>query len=99
MKNYIENEKFFDPIMGAYFPLSQYLSSVFHGNNKALWLANMVTHYRHNHIKWWDKCWGRHGSRYQGHWFGEYEVEKQKVNESSKGKSLGNARITCYIME
>ena len=44
----------------------------------------MVTHYRHNHIDSWNKCWGRHGSRYRSNWFGDYEEEKIKVNERAK---------------
>ncbi len=44
----------------------------------------MITHYRHHHITSWNKCWGRHGGYYRGHWFGEYEEEKKKVNERAK---------------
>jgi hypothetical protein len=92
MKNYIEDGKFYDPIKGTFYPLSEYLTSVFAENQKALWLANMITHYRHNHIEWWNKCWGRNGGRYQGNWFGEYEEEKRKVNESSKRQIIRKCR-------
>jgi hypothetical protein len=92
MKNYIEKGKFYDPLKQAYYPQSEYLSAVFAENEKALWLANMITHYRHNHIEWWDKCWGRNGGRYQGSWFGEYEEEKRKVNESSKRQIIRKCR-------
>jgi hypothetical protein len=48
----------------------------------------MVTHYRHNHIESWNKCWGRNGSRYRNNWFGDYEEEKIKVNERAKRQIL-----------
>jgi hypothetical protein len=84
MKNYIENNMFYCPISDGYFEMSDYLMSIFKQNPKALWFANMVMHYRHNHISWWNKCWGKHGYKYQGNWFGDYEEEKRKVNETAK---------------
>ena len=64
---------------------SDYLASVFADDQQALWLANLVTHYRHNHINWWNKCWGKNGSYYLDSFpFGDYDQEKKKVNESAK---------------
>jgi len=72
---------FFDPIDGRYYTVSLYLKNVFNNHPDSLWIANMVTHYRHNHIKYWNKCWGYNGKRYREKWFTVYETEKQKVNE------------------
>lgn len=74
---------FFCPMCNNYFKESEYLSTVI-SNPRTLWLANMVTHYRHNHITSWNKCWGRYGGYYQGYWFGDYDEEKSKVNERAK---------------
>lgn len=84
MKKYIIKNSFYCPISDDYFELSEYLKNIFRDNPKALWFANMVTHYRHNHISWWNNCWGANGNRYQGNWFKDYDDEKKKVNESSK---------------
>jgi hypothetical protein len=63
---------------------SDYLREIFADEPEVEWLANLVTHYRHDHITSWNNCWGRHGSRYRGHWFGDYESEKSIVNERAK---------------
>jgi hypothetical protein len=63
---------------------SGYLNQIFKDEPEVNYLANIVTHYRHNHIDSWNKCWGRHGSRYRSNWFGDYDEEKNKVNERSK---------------
>jgi hypothetical protein len=63
---------------------SDYLREIFADEPEVEWLANLVTHYRHGHITSWNNCWGRHGSRYRGHWFGDYDEEKAKVNERAK---------------
>lgn len=71
------------PICLTEFTCSEYLKEQF-PDIKTLWLANMVTHYRHIHISFWNKCWGPHGEHYRGKWFGTYEEEKKKVNERCK---------------
>jgi len=63
---------------------SDYLGEIFADEPEVEWLANLFTHYRHDHIISWNNCLGRHGSRYRGHWFGDYESEKIKVNERAK---------------
>ncbi len=73
------------PICNHDFIGSDYLKTVFKDNQKALWLANMVTHHRHSHITWWNKCWGWHGGYYrEASHFGNYDDEKKKVNEQAK---------------
>ena len=72
------------PICDERFDGSDYLKTVFK-DERSLWLANMVMHYRHDHISSWNKCWGRYGYYYQraAH-FGNYDEEKTKVNERAK---------------
>lgn len=83
MEPLFKQNEFYDPISGTYQPESEYLLTVF-SDDRTRWFANMITRYRHYHVKWWDRCWGRHGGRYQGHWFGDYDEEKAKVNETAK---------------
>ena len=72
---------------------SDYLMELFDKNPHARWLAHLVTHYRHHHISWWDNCWGRYGHSYRGDWFGAYEEEKAKVNESSKRQIIRKGHL------
>lgn len=72
------------PICKKRFEGSDYLKTVF-VDEQALWLANMVTHYRHTHITSWNKCWGWGGYYYrQAAHFGDYDEEKAIVNERAK---------------
>ena len=76
----------FCPLCHVWFAGSHYLSTVFE-DERSLWLANMVTHYRHSHIKSWDKMWGRYGGYYQqaAHYRDEdYEDRKSDINERAK---------------
>lgn len=76
---------YYCPICDKRFDVSDYLKSVFGQDEKALWLANMVMHYRHKHITSWNKCWGRYGMYYrQAAHFGDYDKEKSIVNERAK---------------
>lgn len=72
------------PLCKEHFVGSEYLQTVF-TDERTLWLANMVMHYRHYHISSWNKMWGYHGYYYQraAH-FGDYDEEKKKVNERAK---------------
>lgn len=73
------------PICCSYFRGSDYLLSEFKGDERTLWLANMVTHYRHGHITSWNKCWGWGGRYYrEAAHFGDYDTEKAIVNERAK---------------
>ena len=76
---------FYCPLYGTRFNASEYLCETFKGEDKALWLANMVTHYRHTHITSWNKCWGWGGRAYRkaAH-FGDFDTEKSIVNERAK---------------
>ncbi len=79
------NWTFFCPICGKRFEVSDYLCSIFKDDDKALWLANMVMHYRHKHITSWNKYWGWNGAAYRkaAH-FGDYDTEKAIFNERAK---------------
>jgi hypothetical protein len=85
----------FCPICKEYFYESEYLRTAI-DSPKTLWLANMVTHYRHTHISSWNKCWdGRAGNYYRSGWFGDYEKEKRLVNERAKRQII--RKCTDYL--
>ncbi|MFA9389334.1 MAG: hypothetical protein ACERKD_05980 [Prolixibacteraceae bacterium] len=75
------------PICGKKFETSEYLNNVFKDEH-VRWLANMVTHYRHEHLKSWDKTWSRgsYGWNQLSEW--TYDQEKLKVNERAKRQIL-----------
>lgn len=73
--------RFFCPMCDVYYEDSSYLNSVI-PNEKTLWIANMITHYRHKHVKWWDNRWGRNG--YGGRKYGDYDKEKPVANNTFK---------------
>lgn len=79
------------PICRSTFNHSAYLRTVI-DDPRVLWIANMITHYRHNHITSWNKCWGYGGGRYRSKWFGDYETEKRKVNERAKRQIIRKAK-------
>ena len=67
------------PICGDKFDCSEYLNTVFK-DERILWLANMVTHYRHDH-RVWDRSHGYISRRYGQE---TYEQQKQVINEQAK---------------
>lgn len=88
---------FYCPICDKWKTGSEYLETVFVEKNQ-LWLSNMVTHYRHGHISWWNRCWEyRSGNYYRGNWFGDYDEEKVKVNEQAKRQII--RKCTDYLVE
>ena len=80
----VDKKMIYCPICNKNFKSSSYLVNVFGQNPNTLWFANMVTHYRHEHIKSWDRCWGYGGNSYRRGWFKNYDTEKRKVNERAK---------------
>lgn len=86
---------FWCPLCRSHQGASVYLHhEVFPAQPGAEWVANMVTHYRHDHITSWNKMWrGFPGAAYRraAH-FGDYEEEKSKVNERAKRQILRGAR-------
>lgn len=85
---------FLFPIDGKYYSESEYLRSAIQ-DEKVRWLANLITHYRHNCIKSWNRMWsnGRRGAAYRSAAnFGDYDEEKVKINERAKRQLIRK----CY---
>ena len=79
-----KTNRFYCPMCEKQFESRPYLNELFRDDVRLIWLSNMVTHYRHNHITSWNKCWGPYGFYYKKGWFGDYETEKSLVNERAK---------------
>lgn len=73
---------FYCPECEEYFSGSFYLETQFRYRPGALWLANFITHYRHNHTDW-DKQ--------------KYKLNGNKVSYK-KGKSLMNEYIKQLLI-
>lgn len=84
--------KFYCPLCNKCWQISEFLQKTFNDNDKALWFSNMVTHYRHEHITSWNKCWGYNGQYYRSKWFKDYDSEKAKVNERAKRQIIRKAK-------
>ena len=90
LENLFKDNTVFCPLCNHSFSESGYLKDAI-DDEKARWLANTVMHYRHNHITSWNKCWGYTGGHYRSGWFGDYELEKRKVNERAKRQIIRKA--------
>lgn len=77
----INDEGIYCPLCSSRFHPSEYLGTVFL-NPKLNWFANMICHYRHNHIDYYEHSVGYYFSR------GQYEEFKHKVNERAKRQIL-----------
>lgn len=93
IKIFNDDGSFLFPIDGKYYRESDYLRTAIK-DEKVRWLANLVTHYRHNCIASWNRCWGRRGgAAYRAAAnFGDYDEEKAKVNERAKRQLIRK----CY---
>jgi hypothetical protein len=91
-------EKKVCPICNRKVTESEYLNEIFEDLPEVNYLSHMVTHYRHNHIESWNKCWGRGGSRYRGYWFGDYDEEKKKVNERAKRQIIRKGKDVLQLI-
>lgn len=89
--NLFKGEKFYCPVCKCYFIESKFLRLTIK-DEKSLWIANMVTHFRHSHIQYWNCCWGNGGRAYRAGWFKNYRAEKKKVNNICKRKIIRK----CY---
>lgn len=85
---YFEHKFLKCPNCGYRFECSPFLAKIFKTQPKVEFLANLVTHFRHNHLTSWNKCWGRYGGAYRRGWFGNYDEEKTLVNERQKRQIL-----------
>lgn len=91
---------FYCPIDGKWWDGSEYLLTVFKDARK-LWLANMVTHYRHEHINWWNNRWCSGGM--MNRWYyrqcvnSDYDTEKIKVNNQAKRQII--RKCTQFLVD
>ena len=74
------------PLCEKWFSRSTYLSTVFPASSHSLWFANMVMHYRHEHVVYYN-----HSVHYNS-WHGRYENFKSEVNERAKRQILRGAK-------
>ena len=86
------------PICNEKFMESESLLDAFRDDTKTKYLSNLVRHYRHSHIRYWNKCWGPYGDKYRGHWFKDYILEKSKVNNRAKRQILRKAGPVLKFM-
>ncbi|WP_421944351.1 hypothetical protein [Pedobacter sp.] len=78
------------PICNKKFPRSEYLKENIE-DKKTEWIANIITHHRHEHITSWNKCWDYGGNSYRANWFSDYDTEKRKINERAKRQLIRKA--------
>ena len=74
----VDDEGFYCPLCDGVVEKSEYLSTVFKDNPKMEWLANMVTHYRHEHVKYYNNSVGYVS------FFHDYDGFKNVVNNRTK---------------
>lgn len=74
------------PICEHRFNTSEYLAEVFADDPRTQWLANMVTHYRHEH-----RAWDRNLDNLRCYGESTYERQKAIVNEQAKRQIIRKA--------
>jgi hypothetical protein len=75
-----ENKRvIFCPICKRYFQASEYLFQTFEKDPGTEWLANMITHYRHQH-----RAYDRNIRYVENHFNISHEIQKQTINEQAK---------------
>ncbi|MCH7410170.1 hypothetical protein MM239_12250 [Belliella sp. DSM 111904] len=83
------------PITNVKIKQSPYLAKVFQSDEKTLWIANLITHYRHNiYANWYVSCICRRD------WTEDFYEEKDKVNEIAMKQIIKKAHkilIDCGI--
>lgn len=88
LKNQIQTSQLYMlcPLCGAHITHSYYLRKVFERDNFAYWAACLVTHYRHNHIKYYDRTWrsSSYSSKNPAYKHLGYEEFKKLVNNRAK---------------
>lgn len=77
---------FYCPLCKKYHPCSEYLHKVFAREPKVEFFANLVTHYRHTHIKYYDN-----GVGYVCR-FHDYDAFKIKVNNRAKRQIIRKSK-------
>lgn len=69
---------------------SDYLREIFKDDDFSYWFATLVTHYRHEHITYYDKSWqsSRYKSKNPEAYYNDHETFKQIVNNRIKRQLL-----------
>jgi hypothetical protein len=86
MEELFQGDLVYCPLCEQQFMRSSYLSTVFPAGSGPLWFANMVMHYRHHHVVYYN-----HSVHYNS-WHGRYEAFKSEVNERAKRQILRGAK-------
>ena len=63
---------------------SEYLYETFVNQLYVYWIASLVTHYRHDHIRYWDRSWSNSHYRSKIKGYNSYEEYKKVVNNRAK---------------
>jgi len=63
---------------------SDYLKNIFKKNKFAYWASVLVTHYRHEHITYYDKSWRFSRYREKNYEYKDYDSFKAIVNNRAK---------------
>lgn len=66
---------------------SEYLREVFIDNDFTYWFACLVTHYRHEHIRYYDNCWrnpGGYGDKNPEYKYNTHEDFRKIINNRAK---------------
>jgi hypothetical protein len=85
------DDQMYCPMCDKHFASSEYLKEIF-TDQLTRWFANMVTHYRHHHLKHWDRMWNnRH---YCSAWHNPltYDEMKEQVNNRAKRQIMRKCR-------
>lgn len=72
------------PVCDAIVKRSDYLQEEFRGDSDAIYAANLVTHYRHVHLKQYDYAWRNPKDRKTGYGNTEHSDFRSKINERAK---------------
>ena len=62
------------------FDISSYLYAIFKEDYKLLWLANMITHYRHVHVNWYNRANSNH------YYLKHYDHDSAKIEQNERAK-------------
>jgi hypothetical protein len=72
------------------------LHEIFRDDYYAEWAANLVTHYRHFHIKYYDRSWRSSAYASKNPEYREHEDFKIKVNNRAKRQLIRALRRTRW---
>ena len=78
------------PICQKHFEPAEYLKGGFADDPKALFIANLVIHYRQEHINWFEAIEGIDAQK-KYRWYKGDDMERRRVNESSKRQIIRKA--------